>query len=132
MTPNTRGPSAIGAYSCTADATISYEGGTYSCSDGSIPLVTAQPIEPYTPGLVTQYESAVVGQDVAIGSVPVYTSVTDLHVFTQAERAAMSASSTNYPNGGSNAQGALTQAQIDAYAILNHNIQVWYSGNPFR
>jgi hypothetical protein len=82
--------------------------------------------------MVTPYESAVVGHDVVPGTLPVYTSVTDVHVFTQAERAAMNASSTNYPNGGSNAQGPLTQAQVDAYAILSDNMQVWYSGNPFR
>jgi hypothetical protein len=132
ITANTRGPSAIGQYACTADATISYEAGTYSCSNGSIPFVTAQPIEPYTPGMVTPYEWAVVGQDVATGTVPVHTSVTDFHVFTQAERTAMNASSTSSPNNGSNGQGALTQPQIDAYEILNHNTQVWYSGNPFR
>jgi hypothetical protein len=132
ITPNTRGPSSIGQYSCSANATIAYQAGTYSCSDGEVPLFTDQPIQPYTPGMVTPYESAVVGHDVVPGTLPVYTSVTDVHVFTQAERAAMNASSTNYPNGGSNAQGPLTQAQVDAYAILSDNMQVWYSGNPFR
>ena len=132
ITPNTAGPSSIGQYSCTGNATISFQSEMYSCSDGSLPVFTAQPLQPYTPGLVTPYESALVGQDVAPGTVPVFTSVTDLHVFSDAERAAMTASSSNYPNGGSNAVGPLTQAQIEGYAILNHNVQVWYSGNPFR
>jgi hypothetical protein len=132
ITPNTRGPSSIGQYSCTGTATISFHDGRYDCSDGSMPVFTAQSIQPYSAGMVTPYESAVVGQDVAAGTAAVYTSVTDLHVFTAAEREAMSATAMNYPNGGSNVQGPLTQAQIDAYGVLNHNIQVWYSGNPFR
>jgi hypothetical protein len=44
----------------------------------------------------------------------------------------MSANSNNLPAGWTIPQGPLTEAQVDAYGVLNHNIQVWYSGNPFR
>jgi hypothetical protein len=132
ITPNTRGTSSMGQYSCTDGATISYRNGRHSCSDGSIPVFTAQSIEPYRAGMVLPFEAAAVGQDIPAGTVPVYTSVTDIHVYTDAERAAMSANSSSYPSGGSLDQPPLTQAQIDAYAVLNNNIQVWYSGNPFR
>jgi hypothetical protein len=132
MTANTRGPSSIGQYSCLGGATISMQNGRPVCSDGSIAMFTAQTILPYTAGLVTPYESAVVGADVSTGTIPVYTSVTDVHVFTPAERAAMSSNSSNLPAGWQIPQGGLTQAQVDAYGVLNHNIQVWYSGDPFR
>jgi len=89
-------------------------------------------IPPYQANLITAYESAVVGPDVANGTIPVYTSVSDIHVFTAAERAAMNAASSALPAGWNVPQGGLTQAQVDAYGVLNHNVQVWYSGDPFR
>jgi hypothetical protein len=132
MTPDTRGPSSAAGYSCSNGATLSFPNGRATCSDGSIAIFTAPTIQPYTPGLVTPFESAVVGSDVSTGTIPVYTSVSDIHVFTPAERAAMMANSSNLPAGWTIPQGPLTEAQVDAYGVLNHNIQVWYSGNPFR
>jgi hypothetical protein len=132
ITPDTRGPSSVGGYSCSNGATISFPNGRATCSDGSIAIFTAPSLQPYTPGLVTSYESAVVGPDVSTGTIPVYTSVSDIHVFTAGERSVMSSNARNFPAGWTIPQGPLTQAQVDAYSVLNHNIQVWYSGDPFR
>jgi hypothetical protein len=128
ITASTSRPSSIGPYSCPG-ATISAD---YKCSDGTIAVYTAKTIESYHANLITSYESAVIGSDVATGTIPVYTSVSDVHLFTPAERAAMNAASTVLPAGWSVPQGGLTQAQVDAYGMLNHNLQVWYSGDPFR
>ena len=132
MTPNTRGTSSAAGYSCSGGATLSFPNGRATCSDRSIPIFTAQTIEPYRAGLVTSFESAVVGPDVSAGTIPVYTSVSDVHVFTASERTAMSANWSNLRVSWMIPQGPLTQAQVDAYGVLNHNIQVWYSGDPFR
>lgn len=132
MTANTSGPTAIGPYSCLGGATISVSNNRYGCSDGSIPMYTAQTVQPYHAGTVQPRGAATVGAHVADGTIPVYTSVSDVHVFTEAERAAMSAASRAIPSGWNIPQGGLTQAQVDAYGLLNHNLQVWYSGSPFR
>jgi hypothetical protein len=132
LTANTSGPTSIGAYSCLGGATISVSNNRYSCSDGSIAMYTSQSIQPYHAGTALPSGAAQVGAHVSDGTIPVYTSVSNIHVFTEAERAAMNAASSAIPAGWNIPQGGLNQAQVDAYGLLNHNLQVWYSGNPFR
>ncbi len=166
--PNhTRGLTAAGGYSCGVGEGILFndsQGRPYCCSGAlgydtqgnlscsvqpTIAAYTAQPLVPYSADMITPFHANPLTPDIAKnivhttgnpgdGTIPVYTSVTDIHVFTPAERAQMNQNSNPndwppQPDGstGGTGQGPLTQLQIDVYSILNHNIPVWFSGDPF-
>ncbi|OWW20407.1 hypothetical protein AYR66_13845 [Noviherbaspirillum denitrificans] len=130
------------SYSCTNGATlITSATGQRSCSDGAIPLYTGKEIPAYTAPAVKPYSATSVGAvsadrivgAPATGTLPVYTATT-LHVFTEAERAAMMANDQAAGDlAASKVSGMqLNQAQVDAYKMMNDLIMVAYGPFVFR